>query len=156
MTSFRFILAFAPGTSSQKLKWLIEGNILSGIISLVIIKMGYVTFACYLSGLMFGLSMSSIYPLVFSFPIESGLNLEEHQTTNIVMAGVIAEGVLTMFVGILMDWFSVNMLFYALSLVACVMWIVRYYCVTLIDNQKIRIKNDELSENLLEMKKIKN
>ena len=51
---------------------------------------------------MFGVSMSSIFPLVFTFPIEAGLVIDDPQATNIATAGVIAEGVLTMLVGLMM------------------------------------------------------
>lgn len=73
LTMFRFCLAFAPGTSSKKLKILLEGIVVTGIISLAFIYSGYLTLACYLSGILFGLSMSSVFPLVFTFPIEEGL-----------------------------------------------------------------------------------
>lgn len=72
--------------------------------------------------------MSSIYPLVFTYPIENGLQLLESQTTNIVMCGVVAEGVLTMLVGILMELVHVNMLFVSLSFMAMIMWLLRLYC----------------------------
>ncbi len=69
MTFCRFLFAFAPGTSSEKLKRLLEGTILFGVISLILIKLGYIKLACYLSGLLFGVSLSSIYPLVLTVPI---------------------------------------------------------------------------------------
>lgn len=70
---FRFCLAFAPGSSSKKLKILLEGIALTGIISLALVYSGHLTLACYISGVLFGLSMSSVFPLVFTFPIEEGL-----------------------------------------------------------------------------------
>ena len=75
MTVFRILLAFVPGTSSQKLKILILGNAFSGIIALLIIYAGHIEFACYLSSMLFGASMSSIYPLILTLPIEAGLAL---------------------------------------------------------------------------------
>ena len=45
---------------------------LSGIISLFIIHAGNPELACYLSGAMFGISMSTVYPLILIFPIEAG------------------------------------------------------------------------------------
>ena len=69
MTIFRIALAYAPGKSSKKLQILIIANILSGIFSLMIIYAGHVKLACYLSGAMFGLSMSSIYPLIMTLPL---------------------------------------------------------------------------------------
>ena len=69
MTFFRIVLAFAPGSSSKKLGILILGNIASGVISLVLISAGYTELTCYLSGFMFGLSMSLIYPLILTVPI---------------------------------------------------------------------------------------
>ena len=90
MTFFRVVLAFAPGSSSKKLEYLILGNIASGIISVMIIFAGYTELTCYLSGFMYGLSMSLVYPLILTFPIEAGLSIEDSQTSNIVLAGVLA------------------------------------------------------------------
>ena len=90
MTFFRILLAFAPGSSSKKLGILILANVASGIISLLIIAAGYTELTCYLSGFMYGLSMSSIYPLILTFPIEAGLSIEDNQTSNMVMAGVVS------------------------------------------------------------------
>jgi fucose permease len=90
LTMFRFLLAFAPGSSSKKLKILIEGIVLTGIFSLGLIYAGHLTLACYLSGVFFGLSMSSVFPLVFTFPIEEGLVIEDAQATNIGIASVVA------------------------------------------------------------------
>jgi FHS family Na+ dependent glucose MFS transporter 1 len=131
ITIFRFGLAFVPGTSSTKMRLLLEGNVASGIISIILIYMGYVKFTCYLSGIMFGISMSSLYPLVFSINNEFGMSLQDYQTGNIVTCGVVAEGILTMFVGMLMEWIHINMLFYSLIVIAAIMWIDRYICIIL-------------------------
>lgn len=69
LTMFRFLLAFAPGTSTRKLKILIEGIFYSGIVSLVVVYAGHIELACYLGAVLFGLTMSSVYPLVFTYPI---------------------------------------------------------------------------------------
>jgi fucose permease len=90
MTIFRIGLAFLPGSGHKKLRIQIEANIGSGIISLVLIYMGHTQLACYLSAVMFGFSMSTIYPLILLFPSEVGLHTEDRQTSNIVMAGVIS------------------------------------------------------------------
>ena len=87
------------------------------------------------SSFLFGLSMSLIFPLVFTYPIESGLNIEETQTANIIVAAVLGEGILTMFVGKLMETFGPNMLFWSIIVVAVVMWLLRYYSVILIEKQ---------------------
>lgn len=87
---FRFLLAFAPGTSTRKLKMLMEGIFYSGIISLLLVYAGHVELACYLSAVLFGLTMSSVYPLIFTFPIEAGLVIEDSQITNIGIAGVVS------------------------------------------------------------------
>ena len=90
MTLFKIILAFTPGTSSTKLKILILASISSGVISILVIYSGHKELACYISSILFGVSLSSIYPLILTFPIEAGLNLEDNQISNIVMAGVIS------------------------------------------------------------------
>ena len=76
--------------------------------------------------------MSLIYPLIFTYTIEGGLNIEETQTANIVVAGVLGEGILTMFAGHLMEIVGPNMLFWFIIVVAVVMWFSRYYSLLLI------------------------
>lgn len=149
LTMFRFLLAYAPGSSSKKLRLLIQGNFYTGIISLFLIFAGFNTLACYISGVLFGLSMSSIYPLVFTFPIEEGLIIENSQATNIGIAGVVSEGVLVMIVGKMMEWIHINMLFYSLTVCAVILWLLRFYSLCLIENQKKKIQNGDISIELL-------
>jgi fucose permease len=148
MTMFRIGLAFLPGKSSKKLQILIMSNILSGVITMLIIYSNHAKFACYLSGAMFGFSMSSLYPLTMTLPLEKGLNLEDNQTANILMSGVLAEGVLTMFVGWLMKWIHPNMLFYSLSAMGVMMWFIRLYCLHLMERQLEGLEKSELGEEL--------
>ncbi len=75
MTFFRLILAFVPGSSSKKFKILLLANIATGIISLLLIGSGYAKIACYMSALLYGLSISVLYPLIFTLPSENGLIL---------------------------------------------------------------------------------
>ncbi len=93
--------------------------------------------------------MSSIYPLVFTFPIEEGLIIENSQATNIGIAGVVSEGVLVMIVGKMMEWIHINMLFYSLTVCAVILWLLRYYSLHLIENQKKKIQNGDISIELL-------
>ena len=97
---------------------------------------------------MYGLSMSSIYPLILTFPIEAGLSIDDSQTSNIVMAGVVSEGVLTMLVGWLMELFHPNMLFYALTAVAALMWFIRLFSLQLIGRQTKDLQESELGVEL--------
>ena len=152
MTLFRILLAFAPGTSNTKLKILILASISSGVISILIIYSGHEELACYISSMLYGLSLSSIYPLILTFPIEAGLNLEDKQISNIVMAGVISEGVLTMSVGWMMKYFHVNSLFYSLLFFAIAMWLTRLYCLHLINKQLESMRINELGEELQKIK----
>ena len=87
--------------------------------------MGFPTVTCYVCSILLGLSLSSIYPLIFTFPIEGGLTIDNNQATNIGTAGVISEGVLTMIVGLLMQYFHVNMLLFSLTFIALLLWILR-------------------------------
>jgi len=66
------------------------------------VNIGYASFACYASAICFGISMSSLYPLVLSVCNEYGYSLGETQASNIISGGVVAEGILTMMVGLLM------------------------------------------------------
>lgn len=69
MTVARLLLAFVSVPSSKKLKILIIGCFLSGFISLLFIYLKYLSYACYVSAVLFGISLSSIYPLIFSVPL---------------------------------------------------------------------------------------
>ena len=59
----------------------------SGLISLVLIKMGYALFTCYISAVMFGITMAITYPLAFSINTEFGRKLTEHQASNLIAWG---------------------------------------------------------------------
>ena len=74
--------------------------------------------------------------------------MEDNQTANILMAGVVAEGVLTMFVGWLMSWIHPNMLFYSLSFFGLLMWFIRLYCLHLIDKQLEELDKNGMGEEL--------
>ena len=56
--------------------------------------------------------------------------------SNIVMAGAISEGVMTMLVGWLMSIIHINMLFYYITILAVIMLLNHIYCNTLIAEQK--------------------
>ena len=136
MTIFRFYLAFIKSSSSKKLKILIEFNVYSGIISLILIYFDLFKEACFISTFLFGLSMSVIYPIVFTFPIEEGLTLLDSQSSNIITAGVISQGILTSLVGYLMQRIHINVLFVSLSVTAILMLVIRHFCLQLIQKQK--------------------
>lgn len=133
MTLARLVIAFLPCSSSQKLKSLILGSFFSGAISLILIYMNLLTLACYASAVLFGISLSSIYPLIFSFPLEQGFTLEDSQTTNIVTTGLISEGIMTALAGVLMHWLDLNMFFFSLCFMTLAMFVLEKYCVRLID-----------------------
>jgi hypothetical protein len=76
--------------------------------------------------------MSVIFPLVFTYPIESGLKIEEHQTTNMIVFAVLGEGILTMFAGKLMEIFGPNMLFWFIIVICIIMWFLRYVSIIVI------------------------
>ena len=60
------------------------------------------------------------------------------------MAGVVSEGILTMMVGWLMNLIHVNMLFYSLSFFGLLMWILRIYCLNLIQKQVKELEHHEM------------
>ena len=66
ITITRFISAIAPGTSSQKMRFLLRGVVLAGVICLTLIYSGYVHFTCYFGGIIFGMFFSCLYILSFS------------------------------------------------------------------------------------------
>ena len=94
-----FIVTFTPGLGYQKLKILIIIMMGSGFISLQMVNTGYIQLACYFSSVMYGVSCSSMFGLIMALAIEEGLTIEENQTANILLAGVISEGILTTLVG---------------------------------------------------------
>lgn len=68
ITLFRFVLAFLPGMSSSKMQFQLYGNMVSAILSLLLVKSGFAWFACSFSAVTFGIAMSSIYTLILSIP----------------------------------------------------------------------------------------
>jgi hypothetical protein len=88
--------------------------------------------------------MSSVYPLIFAFPLEQGFVLEDSQTTNIVMVGLVSEGLLTMVVGALMNSIHLNVFFYYLSLATLGMGGLYQYYMHLIEDEK-----EYIEENLI-------
>ena len=77
-----------------------------------------------------------MYPLIMSFPVEEGLVILEEQTANIVIVGVVSEGILTALVGKLMSWVHPDMFFYSLIMMSVAMWLICRYCFHLIRKQK--------------------
>lgn len=63
---------------------------------------------------------------------------------------MVAEGVLTMMIGKLMEWIHVNMLFYSISLLGILMLWIRYYSLSLISEQISKKKEGALEMELLE------
>lgn len=112
ITAFRFGLAFVPGSTSKKMDILIKANIIVGVVTILLIKAGLTLFSCYMCSIAFGLAMSSLFPLILSLCTEFGFALDEAQMGNLVTCGVVAEGVITMFVGMLMNT-NIDMLFYS-------------------------------------------
>ena len=75
MTLFRFILAFTPGTTSDKMKYLLYGSLATSVLSVLLITGGLTHLACYLSAVLFGVSMSTLYVQVFTLSPQFGFNL---------------------------------------------------------------------------------
>jgi hypothetical protein len=103
VTIFRFILAFLPGTASEKMEKQLIIIMGCGVLSLIFINIGYIQFACYFSAMIFGAALSSIYALILTFSAIYGFTLADYQTGNIIACGVLGEGFLTMFIGMLME-----------------------------------------------------
>lgn len=124
ITLFRFISAIAPGTSSQKMRFLLKGIVVSGITCLILIYSGYVHFTCYFGGIIFGIVFSCLYILSLSIASEFGFTILDHQTGNIILYGVLGEGSIVALVGKLMEYVSINSLYYAIIVMALAMYII--------------------------------
>ena len=57
-----------------------------------------------------------------AFTVEEGLIIDESQTANILLVGLLAEGILTTLVGKLIRWIHPNLMFYSLTVFAFNMW----------------------------------
>ena len=125
MTLSRFVFACIPGKSSKKLLVLLVGVCCTACLSLILIKANLISFSCYLSSILFGLSMSSMYPLLFVMNDEFGMRLSESQALNMSSAGVISEGIITSFVGYLMNRYHIDFLFISLLILALILLIIR-------------------------------
>ena len=136
MTTFRFLSALLPGTSSQKLGWFQRGIVTAGVLTLGLVWMGLGQVACYLSAVLFGMGIAPLYPLVFSLSSEFGRHLEEGQTTNITTAAMLAEGTMTMATGQLMQHVSVHMFYLCLAMMGLVMWVDRNLIVSILERNR--------------------
>lgn len=69
MTIFRFGLANAPGTTSQRLKILTSSQIACYGMSVVLVGMGFPEIASYWNSILIGACYSSMYALLFSLSL---------------------------------------------------------------------------------------
>ena len=86
----RMGLAFINASTSKKFLQLIYLSIISNFLVILMIQIKAILGGIYLAAVIFGLSYSSLYTLVFVLPVEYNLILSSSQAGNIVISGVIA------------------------------------------------------------------
>ena len=143
MTASRFGCSAIPGSNYQKLTLALKATAVSAIFTIVLIHDGWGLIACYFSAVLMGITMATLYPLIFSMASDFGWRLNEHQTNNIYAGGVIGEGILTMFVGELMKWVSSKVLFLSHIILALVVLMLSRVAVKVLDRPGQMLPNCE-------------
>ena len=90
----------------------------AGIITLILIYFGYKNMACITSAFCFGICLSSLFPLLLAIPNEYNLDVSPSQGATFMLWMSLGEGTLATVTGYLMAWFSNNMLFVSMIIMA--------------------------------------
>lgn len=124
ITALRLGMAFIKMGSADKLKCLLNINITTSIISVILVKaFGMISLACYFSSVLLGIAYSSMYPLILTLPTELNLDMLSSQTTKIITFAAMSEGILSMAVGYSMEMISIDWLFYSLGIITVLYWV---------------------------------
>ena len=101
LTAFRFIFGFLGFTDSLKLVLSNYGQFLSGLVVVLLVLFKYASLSAYISSILYGITLSMIFPLILSIPHEFGLHFTDSQISNI-MIWVTLEMGLSAITGVLM------------------------------------------------------
>lgn len=125
LTACRFTVSMIKIKSSQKLAISICGVLACEVISVAIVKLGFVKEALIFNSISMGVFMSAVYALVFSISSEFDQPLTEKQASKIALWGVIGEGAFSPLCAKLMESLTLNMYFYMIFVLYGLMWYVR-------------------------------
>lgn len=121
MTVFRFISLLLPWRSMRILianQYMLIGCVTYSILLIFQHEIGQ---ACIFSSISFGISFSSMYPLLLSAPTDYNLQISATQMTYVALFSALGELIISPIFGLLMDWFTYNMFFYIILLMGIVL-----------------------------------
>ena len=77
-----------------------------------------------------------MYPLLLSAPIDYNLQISAAQMTQVALWSSLGEAIVAPSFGVLMDWFSHNMIFYSILGLAVVLVVSTHYLENLYENDE--------------------
>ena len=110
---FRFVFGFLKASDTFKFTTLILGLLSSGIICALLALCRFPAAASYLCSILYGITMSNLFPLLLSLPSEYNIYFNGSQISNMMVSTTISSGVFSSLTGLLMKW-DLNMFFYSL------------------------------------------
>lgn len=129
-TVSRFGIALIKIKTSDKLKYSITGIIVFEVLSVIILWSGMAKSALFFNSLAIGVSLSSIYALIFSVSSEFDQPLTERQASSIAIWGVVGEGALSPICAKLMQFISPDMYFFFIMAMGVIMELARRHLMT--------------------------
>lgn len=89
----------------------------------------------FYSCVVFGITISVMFPLLFSVPVELGFSITSDESSDIMICAALGEGVIAVIVGYFMNFFGINMLFYSILGISFILLITLIVMVKLLNNE---------------------
>jgi fucose permease len=93
LTAFRFIFGLLRETDSFKIVLSNCGQLLSGMACAIFAINHYYSLSAYISSILYGTTLTMIFPLLLSIPHEFGLRFTDRQISNMMVLMTISNGV---------------------------------------------------------------
>jgi fucose permease len=127
-TIFRFAFGLFKGSNVGKFIILSWAQLLSGGICVLLVMGSHSLSASYLCSILYGISLSQLFPLLISVSSEFNLHITGGQVSNMMIATTVSSGVFSSLTGVLMkldlDMFFYSMLAFSLIFFTCAKKIV--------------------------------
>jgi MFS family permease len=91
-TGFRFVFGVLRETDSLKLLLSNCGQLLSGLVCILMAIFQYNSLSAYFSSILYGITLAMIFPLILSIPHEFGLHFTGEQISNMMIWVTLAMG----------------------------------------------------------------
>lgn len=92
LTGFKFLFGVLKDSNSFKLTLSNYGQLLSGVICVLLVIFHYNSISAYLSTILYGITLTMIFPILLSIPLEFGLYLTDGQISNFMIWVTLATG----------------------------------------------------------------